>query len=271
MLKTCLLLLTLVSSVVAAKPLEIQIASDYNPSLSEEPADLATILLLKVRSQLKGRLSLNFIPASRLREWRELETYPNICLYNKVKTPEREAMAVFVEYPLMAFPANRLILRGQQLPSNVSLKDVIVSKGLRIGVTKGRSYGKVIDDFIEKYAESLKIGEGANSAFRLREMLVQGKLDGIIEYTSVFLNHHLKPEQREGVTFHKIDDAKATIFGYIACANSTQGRKAVSLFELALENKQLQKNIIDAHKDLFFEQEIAFIEQGLSEAYNIQP
>ncbi|TMO56577.1 ABC transporter substrate-binding protein [Pseudoalteromonas aurantia] len=271
MLKTCSLLVALMSPVVAAQSLEIQIASDYNPSVSEEPADLATVLLLKVRSQLKGRLSLEFIPASRLREWRELETHPNICLYNKVKTAEREAMAVFVEYPLMAFPANRLILRGQELPSNVSLKKIIVSEKLRIGVTKGRSYGKVIDGFIDRYTDSFIIGEGANSAFRLREMLVQGKLDGIIEYTSVFLNHHPKQEQREGVTFHRIDDAKATIFGYIACANSTQGRKAVSLFELALANKQLQKNIIDAHKGVFFEQEMVFIEQGLSEAYNIQP
>lgn len=272
MLKICLLALVLFTSMADTRPLKIQIASDYNPSLGEEPTDLATMLLLNVQRELQGRVSLEFIPASRLREWRELETYPNICLYNKVKTAEREAIALFVEYPLMAFPANRLILRGYpNLPKKLSLKDIVVSKGLRVGVTKGRSYGKEVDDFIATYRNNLIVGEGANSAYRLREMLIQGKLDGIIEYTSVFIEHHKQQVQREGVTYHQIESADLTIFGYIACANSEQGRKAVSLFELALENSALQQMIIDAHKGLFFKQEMVFIEQGLRDAYNIQP
>ena len=271
MLKVYLILLLFVSASCFTRPLEIQIASDYNPSLGEEPTDLATLLLLKVEKQLKGRLSLNFIPASRLREWRELVNHPDICLYNKVKTPERESMALFVEYPLMGFPANRLILKDQpNLPKSLSLRDIVVSRGLRIGVTKGRSYGPEIDSFIEKYQDQLEVGEGANSAFRLREMLVQGKLDGIIEYTSVFINHHTLASQRTGISYHKINHAAVTIFGYIACANSDQGRRAVNLFELALQNRELQKHIIEAHKRVFFKQELTFIEEGLNEAYNIQ-
>lgn len=252
-----------------AKPLKIEIVSDYNPSFGESPGDLATQLLLIITRNLDKEMSIEFVPASREREWRELKHHQNICLYNKVKTPEREAMAVFVSFPLMAFPSNRLILRNKKFVSiEISLKKAL-AMGLRIGVTKGRSYGLEIDDFIKANADRMFIGEGNDSAFRLRQMLVQGRLDGIIEYSSVFVTDFPSEEVLQDISFHAIGDTQATIFGYIACSDSRIGRAAVDLFERTLQKRKIQDLIIQAHANLFLPQEEVFISNSLKKAFSI--
>ncbi|KNC67843.1 ABC transporter substrate-binding protein [Pseudoalteromonas ardens] len=251
-------------------PIHIDIVSDYSPDSNKAPADLATQLLLKLEETLEDKLILTFMPASRKREWRELVRNPKACLYNKVKTPEREAMALFTPYPLMSFPANRLILKDQpNIPDTVSL-GTIVRMGLNIGVSEGRSYGLDIDNFILENRRAFWISQGNQSAFRLRTMLSQGKLDGIIEYSSVFINEHPSAQALNGYSFHAIEEAGLTIFGYIACAKSNEGKRAVDFLQSALQRPDLQRAIISAHTGLFFEQEEPFILRSLHKAYNIQ-
>ncbi|MBQ4836498.1 ABC transporter substrate-binding protein [Pseudoalteromonas luteoviolacea] len=253
-----------------ANPIKIEIVSDYNPSFGEAPGDLATQLLLIITRNLKNDMKIDFVPASREREWRELQNQENVCLYNKVKTPQREAMGVFVSFPLMAFPSNRLILRNKKFVSiEVSLKDAL-SMGLRIGVTQGRSYGLEIDDFIKANTDRMFISEGNDSAFRLRQMLVQGRLDGIIEYSSVFVTDFPSEEVLKDISFHAIGDTTATIFGYIACSDSRTGRAAVDLFERTLQKRTIQELIIQAHANLFLPQEEVFISNSLKSAFNIK-
>ncbi|KZN54730.1 ABC transporter substrate-binding protein [Pseudoalteromonas luteoviolacea] len=270
LLKILFPLLLSVSTIAFAKPIKIEILSDYNPSFGESPGDLATQLLLIIARSLKGEMAIDFVPASRLREWRELEHHDNICLYNKVKTPEREAKALFVTLPLMAFPSNRLILRNKKFVSAEVTLEKALSLGLRIGVTKGRSYGLEIDDFIKTNADRLFIGEGNDSAFRLRKMLVQGRLDGVIEYSSVFVNDYPSEDVLKDISFHAIGDTHATIFGYIACSDSKLGRQAVDLFERALQKPLIQDQVISAHANLFLPQEEVFISNSLKNAYGIQ-
>ncbi|KZN61770.1 ABC transporter substrate-binding protein [Pseudoalteromonas luteoviolacea] len=270
LLRMICVLLILVSSFAFSKPLKIEIVSDYNPSFGQSPGDLATQLLLIIARSLKDEMAIEFVPASREREWRELGHHDNICLYNKVKTPEREAMAIFVSLPLMAFPSNRLILRNKKFVSIEVTLEKALSLGLRIGVTKGRSYGIEIDDFIKANSERLFVSEGNDSAFRLRKMLVQGRLDGMIEYSSVFVNDYPSEEILKDISFHAIGDTDATIFGYIACSNSKKGRKAVDLFERALQKPLIQEQVINAHANLFLPQEEIFISNSLKNAFGIK-
>ncbi|KZN45906.1 hypothetical protein [Pseudoalteromonas luteoviolacea] len=264
-----LLICVFLSFFSFSKPLKIEIVSDYNPSYGESPGDLATQLLLIIARNLNNEMAIEFVPASREREWRELKHHENVCLYNKVRTPERETMALFVSLPLMAFPSNRLILRNKKFVSiEVTLKTAL-SMGLRIGVTKGRSYGLEIDDFITANTDRLFIGEGNDSAFRLRQMLVQGRLDGIIEYSSVFVTDFPSEEVLKDISFHAIGDTKATIFGYIACSDSKVGRRAVDLFERTLQKRKIQDLIIEAHANLFLPQEEVFISNSLKSAFSI--
>ncbi|RZM80784.1 ABC transporter substrate-binding protein [Pseudoalteromonas rubra] len=265
-----LLIVCLCSVTVKSEPIHIDIISDYSPDSNQAPADLATQLLLKIEQTLQGKVTLDFMPASREREWRELVRNPNACLYNKVKTPEREAMALFTAYPLMSFPANRLILKNQpNIPDTISL-GTAVRMGFSIGVSEGRSYGLEIDNFIAANRNAFWVAEGNQSAYRLRTMLSQDKLDGIIEYSSVFINEHPSAQALNGYSFHAIEEAGLTIFGYIACAKSNKGKQAIDLLQAALQRPDLQQAIISAHTGLFFEQEEPFILRALHKAFNIQ-
>ncbi|TMP30175.1 ABC transporter substrate-binding protein [Pseudoalteromonas rubra] len=265
-----LAVLLLVSVFVKSEPIYVDIISDYSPDSRKAPADLGTQLLLQLEHTLQGKLVLTFMPASRKREWRELVRNPKACLYNKVKTPKRETMALFTPYPLMSFPANRLILKDQpNIPDTISL-GTIVRMGLNIGVSEGRSYGLEIDNFIASNQSAFWVAQGNQSAYRLRTMLSQGKLDGIIEYSSVFITEHPSAQALNRYSFHAIEEAGLTIFGYIACAKSDEGRKAIGLFQSALERPDLQQAILIAHTGLFFEQEEPFILRSLHKAYNIQ-
>ncbi|MCG7534903.1 ABC transporter substrate-binding protein [Pseudoalteromonas sp. OOF1S-7] len=265
-----ILILIFFSLTVKSNPIYIDVISDYSPDSNKAPTDQATLLLLKLEQALQGKLTLAFMPASREREWRELNRNPKSCLYNKVKTPEREAMALFTPYPLVSYPANRLILKNQpNIPDTVSL-GTVVRMGFNIGVSEGRSYGLEIDNFIVANRSAFWVAEGNQSAYRLRMMLSQDKLDGIIEYSSVFINEHPSAQALNSYSFHAIEEAGLTIFGYIACAKSNEGKQAIDLLQSALERPDLQQAIISAHTGVFFEQEEPFIIRSLRKAFNIQ-
>ncbi|MBD1582177.1 ABC transporter substrate-binding protein [Pseudoalteromonas sp. S16_S37] len=251
--------------------LVIDLASDFDPAKTNEPTDAAMVILMKVQKALDGKLIFNHIPASRIREWRELDSHPTTCLYNKAKTLTREKQALYSKYPFTAFPANRLIVNSPlDLPQSLSIDDLITKHGLQLGVAKGRSYGEEIDRMLAAYKDRVFVNEGANSAARLRKMLLQGKLDAIIEYAPVFNYDHPHESRKQGITFHKISGAPVATFGYFVCANSEFGKQAITFFNQAMEDTQLQQDIIEFHKDLFFEQESIFIRQSLQAQFLVQ-
>lgn len=252
-----------------AQPLKINIASDFVPS--ENNADMVTRLLIDISKRLYPELVIDFMPASRIREWRALHMYPNTCLYNKVKNPSREVLAYFSQRPITAFPANRLVLRNQSgFSDGISLQE-LTEKDLRIAITKGRSYGQVIDDFIAKHPKLFVVGEGEESAKRLRKMLMQGRFDGMIEYTSVMISEYADQIAENKISFHRILDQAPSVFGYIACAKTPQGKQAIALFDKKMAEPVVQNLIIAAHKDLFSPQEREFISDSLKLAFSVQP
>jgi uncharacterized protein (TIGR02285 family) len=249
----------------------IDLASDYDPSQIYEPRDAAMVLLMKVQQKLDGKMVFNHIPASRVREWRELENQPSTCLYNKAKTPERQKQARYSKYPLMAFPANRIIAFGHQsLPLAISIKELVMTHRLHLGVTKGRSYGNEIDKMLLEVNDNIFINEGANSAVRLQKMLIQGKLDAIIEYAPVFRYNHPHESKNDAISIHQIKGIPLATFGYFVCANSHIGKQAIKLFDEAMSDVKLQDDIIEFHRDLFFEPESAFITEALKSQFNVQ-
>lgn len=266
------LILFIIAKNVLAEPLHIHIASDYVPeeNAKESDIDMATRLLLAMSKRLESQLTIQFMPASRIREWRALKLYPNTCLYNKVKNKSREQLATFSDLPLAAFPANRLVLRGQKgIPSDVSL-ELLLDRKLRIAITKGRSYGKEIDAFIAKNPDRFILGEGEESAKRLRKMLMQKRFDGMIEYTSVFLSEYADEIGANKISFHRITDQSPSIFGYIACAKSPSGDIAIELFNSILSDQAFQEEMILKHNEVFSPQERGFIEDSLRHVFSIQ-
>ncbi|WP_462172938.1 ABC transporter substrate-binding protein [Pseudoalteromonas xiamenensis] len=264
-----LFLLVFTSSSFAAH-LRIQVPSDYIPKKGETPVDIGATVFAHVARLVDEKIDLEYMPASHQREWRELRSNPYACLYNKQKTSAREKDAIFSHYPLIAFPSIRLVLRKSiTLPDSVSLNVVLQSTNLKIGVVKGRSYGEQLDTIIEANKAAFVWGEGLNSAFNHRERVAKGTLDGVLEYSEVYLDHFANRPESDEVTFHSIEGVNETVFGYIACARSVHGKMAIASFDEAMDKPEYFNYMINMHRVSFPAVEFQFLKDALEAAYQI--
>ncbi|MBB1301604.1 ABC transporter substrate-binding protein [Pseudoalteromonas sp. SR44-8] len=258
------------SFVMAKKPLKVQIMTDFAPQINDDSQNIATRFMLDIEKQLNGAIALNFIPASRLREWQQLHAMKDVCLYNKTKTPERIENALFNTYPIMAFPANRLVVYNHpELPENISLNDAVNKYDLTIGIASGRSYGHEIDDYIAKHNESFMVLGGTTSAYRLSQMLFQNKFDAIIEYSAVFISRHSEDTRIANIRYLSVDKTQQAVFGYIACSQSELGKQAIALFDQALQTQAVQQIILQSHSQIFAPPEQALMLSALQDAFNV--
>lgn len=229
-LSNCLSILFLISFVCSAKQ-EIYFATDLLPEEGTRKADLVSQLVYYVTDELKNDYRVTFQQTSREREWRLIEKQSNICVYNKTHTPTRAKLAVFARQPLIVYAPNRLILnRDIGTAPSLSLTTAL-SLGLNIGVVKGRNYGKKLDELITQNSELLYVGAGSYKAERLEVMLKQGKLDGIIEYSSVFKSRQPDANIGKDYFIYALTEAQHAVKGYLACAKSDVGEKFVADFE----------------------------------------
>lgn len=253
----------------ALEPIEIKIVSDViriDPSIKPE-MNFSNLQFLN--AQLHKQYTFSFIPASLLREWRELETQQNVCLYNKVKTPEREEYAYFSRLPMTAFPPHRLVTHpSYNLPMLLTLEQAMNDYGLLIGVIEGRSYGKQIDAFLITHKEQLIWFSGKDSSMRLRDMLRKRKIDAVIEYTATFIDENTKDENN--FSFHHLQEAQESVLGFIACAKSPIGQNAIEAYNLLLSQPQNQQHIIDEHNNASFGHEAQFITSELAGLYQLK-
>ncbi len=250
------LILTCITVVGHSEPLNIKVMADFIPQIGDNPQNEATRLLLTVAGELSDEISLQFIPASRLREWQQLSKMHDVCLYNKLKTPAREAVAVFSKYPLMAFPTNKLIVFNKpNLPNEITLNQAIYHYGLTIGVTRGRSYSAEIDKFIHLNQKHFFSLEGATNAPRLGYMLFQNKIDAVIEYQNIFASRYQRAPELSKVKYILIKPHKSIAFGYIACSPSATGKQAIALFNNALKSSKVRNTISKRLMEIFPEDE----------------
>lgn len=239
-----------------SETLDIQIMADFVPQNGGNPENEATTFLLAAAAEIGDEISLHFIPASRLREWQQLSKMNNVCLYNKLKTPEREVHAVFSQYPLMAFPANKLVIFNKPtIPNSITLLQAIYYYNLKIGITKGRSYSKEIDDFIRLNNAHFFSLEGATNAPRLGQMLFQNKIDAVIEYQGIFSRRFKRVQDIEKIRYISIKPQQGAAFGYIACSPTNAGKQAIALFDKALKTKKVRTLISERLMALFPEGE----------------
>lgn len=209
----------------------IYIVTDLLPEKGSRKADLVSQLVYYVSDKLEDKYSISFQQTSREREWRLIEKQSNTCVYNKAHTPERAKIAIFASQPLIVYAPNRLILNRNIGEDSLVSLIYVLSLGLNIGIVKGRNYGDELDRLIAQNSDVLYLGAGSHKAQRLEIMLEQGKLDGIIEYSSVFKSR--QPQARIGQDYfiYALAEAQQTVKGFLACAKSEVGKQFVVDFE----------------------------------------
>ncbi len=249
---------------------KIQIVSDFIPENNKADKNIANKIMLTIGERISPATVLEFIPASRLREWKQLQTMPDVCLYNKVKNSEREQSAFFNQYPIMAFPGNRLVIYNHpELSQDITLEEVIQKHKFLIGISAGRSYGKHIDQFIASHPDNFVDINGDKSSRRLHEMLFQNKLDAILEYTTVLKERFKNDPRIEKTRFLSIDEESHAVFGYLACSRSEQGKLNIATFDKVLKETTMQNQIIKLHQQLFTDPERSLLISALKAKFNL--
>jgi len=258
--------------VEAIEAVVIDVVTDIELSDPETEVDMVTLIMLHIGEQLRPQYKLHFIEGSRKREWRQLSESQNVCLYNKVSTVERQSMAIFSKYPVAAFPGNRLVIKKDKVatldPLN-PLKDAVLNHNLKIGITTGRAYGSYIDEFIKKNMFYFVKGEGQTSAKRQRKMFMKGRLDGVIEYSTVFIDEFPMEQIESEVAFIEIESIAPSIFGYIACSKSEMGSEIVNALNRIMMTLKVQEFILLEHLKIFTnEQEKQIITKAFKAQFN---
>lgn len=252
-------------SAAVGKPETVFISDDKaSPSI-----DLSSKVLFYIQEQLEEQLSFSEVFSTHRRAWRILTARPDICLYNKVKTIQRERLAIFTKFPITVFPPNRLIIfDSPKLSFNVSLTKLVKEHNLKVGIVDGRSYGKGLDEEIAELSSSLIILPGYLSAIRLRKMFIQGKLDAIIEYTAVFLSDKSLDIPSKRLSFHQLDTATEFVSGYIACSKSEQGVYTINLFNQVLHLEDNKHKLIEMNQKEFPQTEHKAIEGAFNKLHS---
>lgn len=209
------------------------------------------------------------------REWVELKRRDNVCVYNKIKTKEREAIALFAQHPLSIFPPVRL----QVLTQNRHLfrdefdfeKDKISNAG-KIGIVNGRKYGAFMDNIIATYPEFFFVRSGADSSNKLLEMLLAKRLVAVLEYSAFSLDYisdvvHDQSKAKTIISAVPILGLTEAIAGYVACSRSPKGVRFIQEINRIYQKPDVQKQYIQWHLDYFGPSEAQLLKSTLAQEF----
>ena len=192
------------------------------------------------------------------RSWRMIEAGDRACHLGVLRTPEREAVAYFIDTHLV--PPHQLIARRAVLPKlarnaagEVELERVWTEKQLRGAVVAGRSYGRALDAMLAKRPPGV-VDEYTTPDFggNMLSMIAIGRADYTIEYDFVLASQQeqraLSSAQAGSTTsaaapgrISTADLVSVPIAGYsdpvvsgIACPKTAWGRRAIEHLERVL-------------------------------------
>lgn len=158
-----------------------------------------------------------------------------VCHASLYKTPEREAVAYFSKVPSTIFPPVGLTVRRedyQKFGGNtyVSFKQVLSSTEFHGGLSRGRSYGEVLDQMIAEqgFTSRLDRRSGDDIYRGLFRMLLYGRIDYILgsPMEAAYVGRSLGVPN--GVRNLMILEHSNYDFGFIACAKSEWGAQVIA-------------------------------------------
>lgn len=210
-----------------------------------------------------GNNNFHFEPQSmpQQRAWQQLEQV-DACIFNQIQTPEREAKAIFTHFPMSIYPPLRLIVStasGTDWPTEFDSSHFNLPEKSQIGVVRGNSYGDFLDKVIQEDTAHYFVRSGIESSSRLLDMLIAGRLTGVINY-SIAVNSYLASRQLT-FPFHSIPilNVEEPTMGYIACSNTPGGKAMVDAMDKVFATAEMQAEFFRFHEAFFGVQEAALL------------
>jgi uncharacterized protein (TIGR02285 family) len=166
----------------------------------------------------------------------EFKAKKNICSIGLFKIFEREEYMHFGLPDTMTFNL-RLFMRREMFeklgqPKRLSLQTLLENDHGVLAITKGRSYGRILDNILTRFEKSDNILlrstlEQKSSAL---SMLRAFRMDFLIEY----LESEDATENMHNIVAVPLEKIPQMVFGHVACAKTEWGAKAIEAINKAL-------------------------------------
>lgn len=196
------------------------------------------------------------------RSWMMLDQN-TACLLNQIKTPEREAKAIYTGFPMTLYPPLRLIVPASQianLPKEFDPGAFNLAQGDLIGLVKGRSYGANLDKMFAQGGDHYFIRGGTEPAERLVDMLAAKRIQGLIDYSRSV--HIYLDEIQSPFAFSAIPvlNEETPVAGYIACSRTPLGQTIVDTLNAIYASDAMLEDFLKFHRAFFGNEETALLE-----------
>lgn len=188
----------------------------------------------------------------------QLGALPNACTPIFIRTPEREAVALFSE-PVAKLLPNGLITTRARLErfqpyrrndGAVRLDEALAGSKLRVATRRSRAYGVGIDDALKRHAGTPAIIETTQSdalVSSLRKLANQDEFDGVIGYASE-LHYLARNHGLEGLIYLAIAEAPALGQSHFACSKSERGAAVVARVNELLRDPEVRREIVESYR-----------------------
>lgn len=194
--------------------------------------DLVTNILIENLPQYTHTRSI----ANITRHYKEFELGHNVCNVGLYRTPEREKFMYFSLPSFFTYPTV-LIIDKSKWPAfgnakMVKLSHILKSNTLIIGRGENRSYGKFVDEILDKHGtkENLFAFEGQELSLNFFNMLKLDRLDGLIGLPEEAMYQAERLGIRGQIMTIDIEENQGnpeSWFSYVACSKTEWGKKVI--------------------------------------------
>ena len=199
--------------------------------------------------------TINRISVNNNRAFQMLTVNPRACSGKTIRTPVREQVMVYSDFPQIIYPGFRVYFRGDDSrfdnikDGEKTLREIFaLANDIRAGVTDGRSYGEHYDAVFSApdLADQVWRRSGRDSAIGLIEMMLNSRIDIVIEHPVTVQNYLRQRGGEANLNSVKPSDANTYVLGYFACARSDFGIAAMQEINARHRQVSRQRSYLDA-------------------------
>lgn len=289
--KLCLFMaLLLASSHLQAKEKLIWVTDDQaelenylNDSYVSIGTDTTKLVIQSLLKWYDVDIQLTQLPRTNIL----LTRLPNICTSNRIKTKER-LKHNFFSSAVNIFPSIRLyFLHNTRYQKNIDLFKPLLNENnelisfallfntfpeLRLGVSKGRSFGKDLDNqLINISSKNLIVRAGVGRYKALDKMLFKNRIDFNLKFPIEFKQELDAYPEKTSVDSLAIAGNDHYILGHIACSQSDFGRRVIERVNSTLHRLYRQADFYKAHSRYLNEMDMVNFDRYYQEVYQVKP
>ncbi len=191
------------------------------------------------------------VTATISRHYRDFMNREKVCNVGLYKTPERERFLYFSIPSFLTLPTV-LIIKKERFADfggskTVVLDKVLHNRALLIGRAQNRSYGRYVDEVLDRHrgAKNIFVYEGEQLSLNFFRMLQMDRLDGVIGLPeeAMYLAERLGiRDQIMTLAIKENQQGMESWLSYVACSKTPWGRKVIDrINEILLKERSSER------------------------------